>query len=249
MTKWITVLTVSYPQQLWVIRTKLESEGIECFIKDELTVQSYNLYSNAVGGVKLQVFEEDVEKARTILTQLGYIKDEPFKPDLLSRLEKTKSLIPFLKKVNLGYGITIIILLLVALVTTLSYFILRPSISEQLTHNPWCVNKIYYKQKIIGPKTTGLIVTMVNRNGDTACYEKMELQNNHSLALPGVNSAFVEGRWEINDQDKLIITVGSQENIYKGIYDINISESSLVLKSPTTVIYAQKDNFNIQVPF
>jgi hypothetical protein len=68
MSAWVTVLTVSYPQQLWVIRTKLESEGVQCFVKNELTVQAYNFYSNAIGGVKLQVFQEDVERAREILT-------------------------------------------------------------------------------------------------------------------------------------------------------------------------------------
>lgn len=87
MSKWVTVLTVSYPQQLWIIRTKLESEGIECFIKDELTVQSYNLYSNAVGGVKLQVLDEDVERSRAILTELGYINEETVEVDLLTKID------------------------------------------------------------------------------------------------------------------------------------------------------------------
>ena len=67
MSKWVTVLTVGLPQHMWVIRTRLESEGIECFAKDELTVQSDNLYSNAVGGVKLQVQEDDVPRAIEIL--------------------------------------------------------------------------------------------------------------------------------------------------------------------------------------
>ena len=100
MSKWITVLTVSYPQQLWVIRTKLESEDIECFIKDELTVQSYNLYSNAVGGVKLQVIEEDVERARKILEELDYIKEEPIRVDLLTEADKKNTVHPFLEKSN-----------------------------------------------------------------------------------------------------------------------------------------------------
>src|ERR1700761_5818859 len=90
MDTFVTVLTVQYPQQLWIIKGKLESEDIRCFVKDELTVQSYNLYSNAIGGVKLQVLQEDVERAREILTELGYIKDEPIKPDLLTQIEKKK---------------------------------------------------------------------------------------------------------------------------------------------------------------
>lgn len=125
MSKWVTVLTVSYPQQLWVIRTKLESEGIECFIKDELTVQSYNLYSNAVGGVKLQVLEEDVERAREILTESGYIKEDSVQIDLLTRADEKTSFIPFLKNLSITHRIVIITLLLVTSLTTLLYFIFR----------------------------------------------------------------------------------------------------------------------------
>ncbi len=42
MNKWITVLTFNLPQQMWVIRTRLEAEGIECFAQDELTIQPDN---------------------------------------------------------------------------------------------------------------------------------------------------------------------------------------------------------------
>lgn len=127
MDTFVTVLTVSLPQQLWIIKGRLESEGIQCFVKDELTVQAYNLYSNAVGGVKLQVPEEDVEQAREILTELGYIKEEPVTVDLLTRIDAKTSFIPFLKSVNVINRIIIITLVLVALIVTVLYQIFKPS--------------------------------------------------------------------------------------------------------------------------
>jgi hypothetical protein len=75
-----TVLTVSYPSEVAIIRGRLESEGIECFVQDELTVQVNPFYSNAVGGVKLQVRESDVPQAFEILKETGYIKEEDLKP-------------------------------------------------------------------------------------------------------------------------------------------------------------------------
>ena len=57
-----TIATFTYPAETFVIKSKLESEGIECFIKDELTIQSHNFLSNAIGGLKLQVNPNDVEK-------------------------------------------------------------------------------------------------------------------------------------------------------------------------------------------
>ena len=69
----ITVLTFTYPNEVVVIRARLESEGIECFVKDELTVQVNPFYSNAIGGIKLQVRESDLDRTIEILKEGGYV--------------------------------------------------------------------------------------------------------------------------------------------------------------------------------
>lgn len=63
----VTIKTFTYPHEAYVIRGRLESEGIQTFLKDEMTVQVYNFYSNAIGGVKLQVLSADVERALNII--------------------------------------------------------------------------------------------------------------------------------------------------------------------------------------
>lgn len=50
-----------------IVRTRLEANGIPCFIADENTIGANPLYNQAVGGVKLKVFEKDIEKCRLIL--------------------------------------------------------------------------------------------------------------------------------------------------------------------------------------
>ncbi|MCC7302049.1 MAG: DUF2007 domain-containing protein [Bacteroidia bacterium] len=70
--RWITVASFNAPHDAYIMKAYLESEGIECFLKDELTVQVNIFYSNAIGGVKLQVREEDVEKAKDVLREGGY---------------------------------------------------------------------------------------------------------------------------------------------------------------------------------
>ena len=47
-----------------MFRTRLEAVGIEAFVQDEHVVQLYWLYSNAIGGVRVQIADEDVESAR-----------------------------------------------------------------------------------------------------------------------------------------------------------------------------------------
>jgi len=74
--KFITVLTVTFAPEVAIIRGRLESEGIICFVKDELTVQIQPFYSNAIGGVKLQVRESDLNQTLEILKETGYINEK-----------------------------------------------------------------------------------------------------------------------------------------------------------------------------
>jgi len=48
-------------------KTMLDAAGIPCFLADEHTVRMDWFYSNAIGGVKLWVNEEDAEAAAALL--------------------------------------------------------------------------------------------------------------------------------------------------------------------------------------
>jgi hypothetical protein len=68
----VTIIRFNYPHEAAIARGLLENEGMEVFTKDELTVQVHNFYSNAVGGVKLQVWENDMERAVEILKESSF---------------------------------------------------------------------------------------------------------------------------------------------------------------------------------
>ncbi len=65
----ITIANFSHAIEAHLSKMRLESEGIECFIADEFTVAANWLFSNAIGGVKLNVKESDVEGALEVLQQ------------------------------------------------------------------------------------------------------------------------------------------------------------------------------------
>ena len=73
MSEWITILTFTYAHELIVAQGLLESEGIETHAKDEYTASVNPFYSNAIGGVKLQVKSTDAENAISILKASGFI--------------------------------------------------------------------------------------------------------------------------------------------------------------------------------
>lgn len=53
--------------EAWVAKSKLDSEGVWCFLADENIVRLNWFLSNAVGGVRLQVAEGEVPIAMELL--------------------------------------------------------------------------------------------------------------------------------------------------------------------------------------
>ncbi len=76
----VTIMTFTYPMELAILKGRLEADGIECRVLNELTVQVIPFYSNAIGGIDLQVKKSDVQQAIEILRESNYLKDEHPKP-------------------------------------------------------------------------------------------------------------------------------------------------------------------------
>lgn len=65
--KLVTVGTFDMPAEAHLAKGLLEANGLTAFLADELTVGVAWHLSNAIGGIKLQVAESDVERATGIL--------------------------------------------------------------------------------------------------------------------------------------------------------------------------------------
>lgn len=64
------IATFQFTTEAMIIKGKLESEGIEVFIRDNNIVDANPFYSNAVGGVKLFVRDEDFDRTEEILSEM-----------------------------------------------------------------------------------------------------------------------------------------------------------------------------------
>lgn len=62
-----TVASFSKPEEAHLFRTRLEAAGIPAYVQDEHLVQMDWFYSNVVGGVRVQIADEDVDAAREFL--------------------------------------------------------------------------------------------------------------------------------------------------------------------------------------
>ncbi len=63
----VTFETFYDPILAEIIRTKLEANGIPCFLADENMGSIYPVYNQGGGGIKLKVFARDVEKCKEII--------------------------------------------------------------------------------------------------------------------------------------------------------------------------------------
>ena len=62
-----TIATFSKPEEAHLFRTRLEAAGISAFVQDEYVVQLNWLLSNAIGGVRVQIADDDLESASEFL--------------------------------------------------------------------------------------------------------------------------------------------------------------------------------------
>jgi len=105
MSNWKTIITFTLPSDVYVAQSYLETEGIKTLLKDEVVSQE-NAYAVAVGGVKLQVKEENYKQAVEILKHGGYTPDTKFEDqqiEMVSLNQNTvKTKCPFCNSVHIG---------------------------------------------------------------------------------------------------------------------------------------------------
>lgn len=65
----ITIATFSFPHEAHLAKSRLEAMGIPSFIADEHTINMDWLFSNAMGGVRLQVPREFAAQAHEALSE------------------------------------------------------------------------------------------------------------------------------------------------------------------------------------
>ena len=65
----VTIRTCFSLPEAQVIQSFLEGSGIKSFLPDEYTVQNNWMWTNAIGGVRIQVLEEDAERAMQMLRE------------------------------------------------------------------------------------------------------------------------------------------------------------------------------------
>ena len=72
MQDFITVATYTYPHEYTILKLLLDQESISYFFQNETMIGVFPFYSNALGGIKLQVHPKDKERVLQIIDDLDY---------------------------------------------------------------------------------------------------------------------------------------------------------------------------------
>ena len=65
-----TIARFQYSSEAQIIKGRLEADGIQVFLTDNLTIDTDPLVSNAIGGVKLKVLSHQAMEAQHILDSI-----------------------------------------------------------------------------------------------------------------------------------------------------------------------------------
>ena len=66
----VTIAKFQYTSEAQIIKGRLEADGIEVFLRDNFTIDTDPLVSQAIGGVKLKVLAKDKTAALDILQSI-----------------------------------------------------------------------------------------------------------------------------------------------------------------------------------
>lgn len=240
MDTFITVYDTDNLAQANIIKGHLDSEGIECVILNELTSQMKYGYSSMI-GIQIQVLQSQLPEAINLLKESGYITDDEDKPSaFITKLDNYTSKIPILNKLVFGIRISILVAIVVTIIVVLFYLLSLPSSAEIIVKHAWCLDKISYEGKSFTPNSTGL--KLIIYGDKEACNETIQFWNYGRVNFPGFNSRRIEGNWKIDGNKMRISNVDTFQNVYDGIYSIDLSENILTLKSDKTMMYCSMEN-------
>jgi hypothetical protein len=237
---WITIHSVTYPSEAHTIKMQLEVEGYKVYLKDELTVQVDNFYSNAIGGVKIQVAKENAKEAHQFLFDLGYIKKQSDRPSFLQKVNNFTEKIPGLKTLipELRLMVVIGVPLLILLVSVFYY---QPSIKSQLANSEWCIEKVIHGDKAFIPNTnygeTGVVQYRFLETGK--CKESCKI-NEGQLTFPGFNTESFNAFYFIEGYRMTISGSEIFGYFMDGEYEVEIVKNRIVLISDKTKIIGKR---------
>lgn len=238
MDAFVTVATFTWPTDAVVPRGLLEGEGIEVRMKDEMTVQVHNFYSQALGGVKLQVPEVEAERAREILREGGFLHDAVAEQgDFWPEVDRVTRSIPLIGRIDLLMARVMVLVTLVLLVVLAPIVIsAQPDTIDLLTNTSWCVERVQVDGEDLVAYSTSPGLVMVTMG----CAERLDFDRRGFVRLPGYDSPSQEVNWLVDDSGLHFEGITAHQDVYDGAFAMTVNDHYLTLRSARTTVFCTR---------
>lgn len=121
MDKIVEIARFTYPAEAQVLMSLLKTEGIQCYLRNEITTQLMAGYVD-VGGARVEILESDVPRAMEIMKAGGYaIPTEDEETEEIEKVAGWTRHIPFLRKYPLEKQIIFFFILIAVLLAVFIY--------------------------------------------------------------------------------------------------------------------------------
>lgn len=120
MDNMVEVARFTRPTDAHALASLLQSEGIECYVRNELTSQTLGMID--LGGVRVELLESDVQRALQVMLDNGYeIPREDEQPEEIKTVSGIARQFPFLRRFSPEKQIILLFLLVAVLLAALLF--------------------------------------------------------------------------------------------------------------------------------
>lgn len=123
MDKMVEIARFQYPAEAQTLIALLKSEGIDCYLRNEISSQVLAGYVD-IGGARLEILDSDLTRALQIMEEGGYLQQEEAESEDGDQIETIAGWarhIPFLRHYSLEKQIMILFVLIAVLLALFIY--------------------------------------------------------------------------------------------------------------------------------
>jgi len=117
----VEIARFTYPSEAQTLVALLKSEGIDCYIRNEVSSQIMAGYVD-IGGARVELLESEVPRALEVMKDNGYsIPDEGEQPEQIKTVASWTKQIPFLRNLSLEKQILFLFIIIAVFIAILIY--------------------------------------------------------------------------------------------------------------------------------
>jgi hypothetical protein len=118
----VEIARFQYPAEARALVALLKSEGIDCYVRNELSTQVMGGYVD-MGGVRVELLESEAQHALEVMAANGYeIPGEDEEPEQIKAVAGWARHIPFLRSLSLERQILFLFILIAVCIGLLIFF-------------------------------------------------------------------------------------------------------------------------------